>query len=373
MRDAAVSAMLPFFVESYANPSGAHAMARHARTAIEESREVVAAELGFGPHEVVFTGGGTESDNLAIGGVVAATRGRPVCPATEHHAVLHPVESQDGLVVAVHRDGSVDLGDLAEQLERARTDSRPVAIVSVMAVNNESGLITDLAAVREVMEGHAPEAVLHTDAVQGVNWVEPSTAFGPADLVSLSGHKFGGPKGVGVLAVRDHVRLAPQILGGGQEAERRSGTHNTAGIVGLATALGELGLTRTETNLRLTGERDRLADGVCQAVPGVTETVARSQRAAGILQLVIDGVESEALLVLLERGGVMASAASSCASGAMEPSHVLAAMGYDRVTAAGSLRLSLGWSTTRADIDRAIEVIPGAVSQLRTPVGLRSS
>ena len=369
MREVAVEAMLPFLRESYANPSGAHSMARHARTAIEESREVVATELGFSPHEVVFTSGGTESDNLALRGVVVATGGMAACAATEHHAVLHPVHSVDGLVIGVQRDGSVDFEDLARQLDHARSGGRPVAIVSVMVVNNETGLITDLRPVREVIDRHAPGAVLHTDAVQGVNWVDPLTAFESADLVSLSGHKFGGPKGVGVLAVRDHVRLAPQILGGGQEAERRSGTHNTAGIVALASALGELGRTRTDTNIRLARERDRLADGVCAAVPGVAETVDRAQRAAGIVQLVIQGIETEALLVLLERGGVMASAASSCASGAMEPSHVLAAMGYDRIAAAGSLRLSLGWSTTSEDIDRALEVIPPSIRQLRTPVG----
>jgi len=353
--------MLPYLTDEFANPSGAHTMARRSRAAIEEARDLVAAELGFGPHDIVFTSGGTESDNLAIAGVVAATGGGVVCPATEHHAVLHPVEGHGGHVVGVTSDGAVDLDALSDAL------SEEVALVSVMLVNNESGVIADLGAVRSVMDERAPNAVLHTDAVQGVNWVDVAAAVAPADLVSLSGHKFGGPKGVGVLAVRPGTPLSAQILGGGQEAERRSGTHNTGGIVALAHALVELGASRDTELGRLRSLRDRLADGLIDAIPDCSETVPRQGRAAGLLQLVIGGLESEALLVLLEKGDVMASAASSCASGAMDPSHVLAAMGVDRVAAAGSLRLSLGWCTEPWEIDQALEVIPSAVRQLRTP------
>jgi cysteine desulfurase len=362
MREVAVEAMLPFLRDEYGNPSGAHRMARTSRAAIDDAREGVADHLGFGPHDIVFTGGGTEADNLAVFGVAAATGLGVVCPATEHHAVLHPVEALGGHVVGVTPDGRVDLDELAGVL------GPTTGLVSVMLVNNESGVIADLVAVRTLIDELAPHAVLHTDAVQGVNWTDVARAAAPADLLSLSGHKFGGPKGVGVLAVRPGVQLSAQILGGGQEAERRSGTHNTAGIVAFGAALAELGRNRHDDITRLGVERDRLADGLVDAIPDCSETAPREGRAAGLAQLVIGGIESEALLLLLERGDVMASAASSCASGAIDPSHVLAAMGVDRVAAAGSLRLSLGWRTESWEIDRALEIIPPAVEQLRTPV-----
>jgi cysteine desulfurase len=363
MRDVAVQAMLPYLQDQFGNPSGGHRMARASRAAIDEARDAVAAQLGFSPHDIVFTGGGTEADNLAIRGVIEATGGVAVCPATEHHAVLHPVEAVGGRIARVLPDGSVDLDHLAEVLDPG------VSVVSVMLVNNESGVIADLAAVRAVIDECAPGAVLHTDAVQGVNWVDVAAAAAHVDLLSLSGHKFGGPKGTGVLAVRQGVPLSSQILGGGQEADRRSGTHNTAGIVALAAALTELGASRGQEIARIGAERDRLADGLAELIDGCHETTARVGRAAGLLQLVIAGLESEALLVLLDQAGVMASAASSCASGAMDPSHVLAAMGVDRISAAGSLRLSLGWCTRPWEIDRALEVIPEAVARLRRPVG----
>lgn len=363
MRESAIAAMMPYLRDEFGNPSGAHRMARTSRAAIDDAREVVADHLGFGPHDIVFTSGGTEADNLAIAGVVAATGGVAVCPATEHHAVLHPVEAVNGRIARVRSDGSVDLDHLAELLDD------DVAVVSVMSVNNESGQIADLPAVREVVDSCAPGAVLHTDAVQAINWLEPASAFECVDAVSLSGHKFGGPKGVGVLAVRRGVELVAQMLGGGQEAERRSGTHNTAGIVAFGAAMAELGECRSADIERLRAERDRLADGLVSLVPDCWETIGREERAAGLSQFVIEGIESEALLLLLERGDVMASAASSCASGAMDPSHVLAAMGIDRQSAAGSLRLSLGWCSETWEIDRALEIIPQAVAQLRSPVG----
>lgn len=363
MRPCAVEAMLPFLEAQFANPSGAHRMARASRAAIDDAREIAADALGFDPHGIVFTSGGTEADNLAVRGVAASTGTAAVCPATEHHAVLHPVEAVGGRFVNVDADGEVDLDHLAAQL---RPDAGPAAgLVSVMLVNNESGVVADLDAVAEVVRRCAPGALLHTDAVQGVNWTDVAAAARCADLLSLSGHKFGGPKGVGVLAVRPGVPLSAQHLGGGQEADRRSGTHNTAGIVALGAALAELTETRDADICRLAGLSARLGDGLAAAIDGCTETVARPRRAAGICQLLIEGIETEALLVLLDRFDVMASAAASCASGAMEPSHVLAAMGVDRVAAAGSLRLSLGWRTESWEIDRAVEAIPQCVEQLR--------
>ena len=232
-------------------------------------------------------------------------------------------------------------------------------------MNNESGRVVDLNPIADLRDRVAPGAMLHTDAVQGINWVDIREALRRVDMVSLSGHKFGAPKGVGALAIRPGLKLAPQLLGGGQESERRSGTHNTAGIVAFGAALECLAASRLSDIERLGRLSEQLSEGLISRIDGCSETISRGQRASGILQLVIQGIESEALLVLLERHGVMASAAASCASGAMDPSHVLAAMGFDRKTAAGSLRLSLGWCTEEWEIERALSVIPECVDAMR--------
>jgi cysteine desulfurase len=358
MRPEAVDAMLPFLTERYANPSGAHAMARDARLALDDARDVMAEALGCRPGEVVFTSGGTEGDNTAVFG---APTGGPaiVCSAIEHHAVLEPVHARGGRVVPVGRDGVIDLDALAASLDE------DVALVSVMLVNNEIGTIQPFEAITQLVRDHAPHAVLHTDAVQAFPWLDVATVAGGADLVAVSAHKFGGPKGVGALVVRDGVAFTPRQVGGGQERERRSGTHNVAGIVGLAAALRDAAATRTETVARVTALRDRLLRGLLDAVPGAERTGHPVERVAGSCSLTVDGVESEALLVLLDRAGVCASAASACASGAQQRSHVLAAMGGSASRAAGGLRLSLGWCSTDADVDAALDAVPAAVAQLR--------
>ncbi len=359
MRPESVEAMLPFLGARVGNPSGAHAAARAARQAIEEGREIVAATLGAEPGEVVFTGGGTEADNLAVTGVLARHGGIPVCSAVEHHAVLHPVEALGGRVVAVHADGRVDLGALDAALDTQ------VGVVSLMLVNNEVGVVQPLAEAAALVAERAPGAVVHTDAVQAFPWLDVATEARPAHLVAVSAHKFGGPQGVGALVVREGVALEPLLRGGGQERDRRSGTHNVAGIVGMGAAMAATVAQRTVTVARVGRLRDRLVDGLLSTVPGVTESGSRATKVAGTASLLIEGIESEALLVLLDQAGICATAASSCASGAMEPSHVLAAMGVPRALAYGSLRLSLGWTSTDADVERALEVIPGAVAQLR--------
>ena len=351
----ATVAMLPFLTQRYANPSGSHRFARDARRAVDEARDLVADVLGVAPGDVVFTGCGTESDNTAVLG----TGGTAVCAAAEHHAVLHPVEEHGGIVVGCDPTGHVDLDQLASAL------SPEVGVVSVMAVNNEVGTVTDLAAVAEVVRARAPQAVLHTDAVQAPCWLDLRSVAPLVDAMSFSGHKFGGPKGVGVLTVRDGVRLAPLVTGGGQERERRSGTHNVAGIVAFATALAETDADRHDENLRLGRLRDRLVDALAARVDGLVETVPRERKVAGSAHVCIEGIESESMLFLLDEAEVCASAASACASGAMEPSHVLAAMGVDRRLAAGALRMSLGATTTEADVDRAVDVVADAVARLR--------
>jgi cysteine desulfurase len=355
MRPAAVEAMLPFLTQRFANPSGSHRFARDARKAIDESRDVIAEALGVRPGEVVFTGCGTEADNTVVMGV----EGRVVCPAVEHHAVLHPVEHRGGTIVGVDAAGHVDLDRLDAALDA------DVALVSVMAVNNEVGTITDLAAVSELVRRRAPQALLHTDAVQAAHWLDLRAIAPLVDLMSLSAHKFGGPKGVGVLTVREGASVAPLMLGGGQERERRSGTHNVAGIVAMAAALTETDEQRAEANVRIAALRDRLVDGLQSRVEGASETVPRDRKVAGSAHVCFDGIESESLLFLLDEAEVCASAASACASGAMEPSHVLAAMGVPRERAQGALRMSLGHDTTEHEVDRAVDVVSDSVTRLR--------
>jgi cysteine desulfurase len=385
MRPAAIDAMLPFLDVRYANPSGAHRMARDARRAIDDARDVFAALIGAKPGEVVFTSGGTESDNLAVFGAglsgaagLTAAHGTVVCSAVEHHAVLDPVLALGGRTVGVDATGRLDLDDLVAVLEaeaaRAEAgESAGVRLVSLMAANNEVGTIQPLAEAAEIVRRLAPGAALHTDAVQAFCWTDVAALTSVADLVSLSAHKFGGPKGVGVLVVRDGVALTPRQMGGGQERGHRSGTQNVPGIVAAGVAAQLAADGRAAEIERIGKLRDRLLDGLAASVPGLLETGAvpgdggpdRRGRVAGTAHVCIEGVESEALLFLLERDDVYASAASSCSSGAMEASHVLSAMGVPADVRNGSLRLSLGWSTTDAEIDHALAVVPPAVERLR--------
>lgn len=359
LRPSVRAAMAPYLADDYANPSGGHAAARRARQAVDEARDTVAAVLGCQPGEVVFTSGGTESDNFAVLGAVRRHGGTAVCSSVEHHAVLHPVEHLGGRIVGVDGDGVIDLDALADALdERTR-------IVSVMAANNEVGTVQPLRRITRLVSKRAPQAWVHTDAVQAAAWLDLADIAKHCHLVSVTGHKLGGPKGAGALVVREGVTLEPLLFGGGQERDRRSGTHNVAGIVGLAAALVATAEERSVTNERVAVLRDRLVDGLLATVRDVHETVPRPLKVPGSAHVCIEGVESEALLYLLERAGVYASAASSCAAGAMEPSHVLLAMGVPKERAAGALRLTLGFASTDADVDRALAVVPAAVAQLR--------
>lgn len=361
MHPEAVEAMLPFLTDRFGNPSGSHSVARDARAALDDARDVVADALGAEPGEIVFTASGTEADNLALSGVQARRGGRVLCSAVEHHAVLHTARALGGTVVPVDADGIVDLDVLAAHLDPE------VSVVSVMLANNETGVIQPLEAIAAVVRERAPQAALHTDAVAAFPWLDVAalTAAAGADLVSVSAHKFGGPKGVGALVVRDGVRVAPIVHGGGQERDRRSGTSNVAGIAGMAIAM-QLTLTRRQVTVaRVSALRDRLADGLLATVPGARETGRRDAKVAGNCHLRFEGVESEALLVLLDDAGVCAAAGSACASGALEPSHVLTAMGIAGDEALTSVRLSLGAGTTEADVDLALKVVPDAVARLR--------
>jgi cysteine desulfurase len=368
MRSEAVAAMLPFLTDRFGNPSGGHGAARDARTALDDAREVVAAALAVDPGDVVFTSGGTEADNLAVFGALGAGDrpiGPIVCTAMEHHAVLNACRAAsihfglDLREVPSDAAGVVDLDRLAEAC------TAEVSLVSVMAVNNEIGTIQPLDEVAALVHAQSPDAVVHTDGVQVVPWLDPAKQCQAADLTAISAHKFGGTKGVGALIARSGVPLAPLLHGGGQERERRSGTPDVAGIVAMAEALRLTGDQRAETVARVAALRDRLLDGLIDQVDGAVATAEGSATVAGIAHLRVPGVESEALLVLLDQAGVAASAGASCSSGAVEPSHVLLAMGLTREEAASGIRFSLGHATTAEEIDLALAAVPEAVSQLR--------
>ncbi|HEY7627845.1 MAG TPA: aminotransferase class V-fold PLP-dependent enzyme, partial [Ilumatobacteraceae bacterium] len=252
MRADAVAAMLPYLTEDFANPSGSHRFARQVRKSIDEARDDVADVLGCRPGEVIFTSGGTEADNTAIFGALQRRHGVAVCPAVEHHAVLHAVESRAGRLVAVDHSGHVDLEAVADAL--SATDD--VAVVSVMTVNNEVGTITDLEAVAAVVRHAAPTAIFHTDAVQAASWLDLRSITPHVDLLALSAHKFGGPKGVGLLMARGGADFEPLLVGGGQERERRSGTHNVGGIIAMAVALRAADDERERENKRIATLRD---------------------------------------------------------------------------------------------------------------------
>ncbi len=370
LRPEALEAMLPFLQGSFGNPSGQHAQARAAKTAVEEAREEVAAALGAKPAEIVFTGGGTEADNLAVKGAARSARDRGVgdgvvTTAIEHHAVLHSCDrlGRDGFrvtKVGVDAGGLVDLDALAAALDDRTT------VVSVMLANNEIGTVQPLADVAAVMAERAPRAVLHTDAVQAAAWLDVAATAVDAALIAVSAHKFGGPKGVGALVVRKGARLVPVIDGGGQERDLRSGTHNVAGIVGMAAALTATVARRTEEVPRVGRLRDRLAAGIAAGLPdgAVRGNGDTAVKLVNNCHLAFPDVEAEALLLLLDRDGVCASAGSSCASGALEPSHVLAAMGLPVELARASVRLTVGWPTTEAEIDEAVAVITAGVDRL---------
>ncbi len=377
MRPEAVAAMLPFLSDHPGNPSGSHTVARQAKSALEAARETVAEVLGCRPDEVVFTAGGTEADNLAIkGGARAARRAAGldgvVTTAFEHKGVLaaaHRLETEGFRVVecAVTGEGLVDLDVLAASLDE-RT-----AIVSVMGVNNEVGTIQPLPEVAALVRALAPHARLHTDSVQAVPWVDVAVLAAAFDLIAISGHKFGGPKGVGALVVRNGTALDAEIEGGGQERGLRAGTVNVAGAVAFATALRITDERRAEETARIAGLRDRLEAGLVAAVPDAFVNGARDRRTAGHLHIGFPGVESEALLVLLDQQGLCVAAGSSCSSGATEISHVLAAMGFAVDRASASIRLSLGYVSTDADVDHALALHPGrGCAAARAGVGMTS-
>ena len=372
MRPEAIAAMEPFLADHPGNPSGAHGAARATKTALEEARETVAAVCGCRPHEVVFTGSGSEADNLGVKGAAWAARSRDpgldgvVTSGIEHKAVLGAcgrLEREGFRVFEVPATGGgvVDLDVLAGVLDE-RT-----AVVAVMLVNNETGVRQPVDEIARLVRDIAPRAVVHTDAVQAPQWLDLAAATAEVPLAAISGHKFGGPKGVGALVVRDGTELVPLVEGGGHEMGLRAGTQNVAGIVAFATALRITHAQRAEEIARIAALRDELERGLSAQVPGFAVNGAAAARVAGILHCTFDDVEAETLLLALDQQGVMAASGSACSSGAVDPSHVLLAMGMPRERALSSVRFSLGYASTPADVAAALAIVPEVVAKLRVP------
>ncbi len=347
--------MMPWFTDHHANPTASHRRGRRARQALDDARAVIGEATGFERGEILFTGGGTESDNLAIG------RGHPpgtvVVGATEHPAILEPAERQGGKVAQANAHGVVDVAAVMEHVDDA------TEVVSVMAVNNELGVIQPVSDIADAVHAVAPNALVHSDAVQALPWLDLAAATVGVDMLSVTGHKLGGPQGVGAVAVRDGSMPEPMLVGGGQERERRAGTQNVAGIVGFAAAVQAAMNDREERLARIDRLAERLLSGLMTSIDGLRPTVPQDKRVQGIVHVLVPGVQSEPLLFLLDQQDMACSAASSCASGAQGASHVLSAMDLD-TSGCAPLRLSLGWSTTDEEIDTALRLIPQAVEQL---------
>ncbi len=363
-----LEAMMPYLTEHFGNPNSLHTFGRVARKAVDEAREQIAALLHCHPSELVFTSGGTESINLALRGVAAAYRDKGnhiVTTAIEHHAVLHTCKAleEQGFVVTylpVDEHGLVTPEQVAEAVT-GRT-----ILVSVMHANNEIGTIEPIAEIAQAVKEKRPEVLVHTDAVQTVGHIPVDISELGVDLLSFAAHKFYGPKGVGGLFVRRGTKLVPQLTGGGQERNRRSGTENVAGIVGMAKALA-LAVEEMATEMpRLQALRDELIAGVLARIPESRLNGHPTQRLPHNAHFCFRGVESETLLLQLDWHGIAASSGSACSSGSLEPSHVLLALGLPYDWVLGSLRLTLGRFTTREDIQRVLEVLPNLVAKLRS-------
>ena len=370
LRPEVAAAMAEVHASPLGNPTGSHPPAQRARRLLEDARDEVATFFGRDPGEVVFTSGGTESANLAVLGVAETTlreRGEAVvlCSAVEHPAVRESAKAAAKAGVDV-RELPVDERGVLDPEALARTLSSRTTLVAVMTANNETGVIEPVAQVVEAVRRRAPQARVFTDAVQAAPFLNLAEVTAGADLVSVSAHKVGGPVGTGALGVSPGVALGARQHGGGQERERRSGTQDVAGAVGLATALRLAAAERDAATTRVAALRDRLCDGLLGVTEGAHRTVPAGVAVLpGHLHLCVPGVEREELLVALGAEGVCASGGSSCASGALEPSHVLAAMGVAPGLAAGAVRFTLGYGTTDADVDRALAVVPAVVAALR--------
>lgn len=354
--------MIPHYVEYYGNPSSIYSVGRDSEVAITKARQTVADCLGCTPNEIIFTSGGSESDNMAIRGIAKAKgKGHIITTAIEHHAVLHTVQDLEkqgfeATYLPVDKDGLVSVEDVKNAI---REDT---ILITVMYANNEIGTIQPIAEIAQL--AREKKIPFHTDAVQAAGHIPINVTEMKIDMLSLSAHKFGGPKGTGVLYVRRGLRCMPLITGGAQERNKRAGTENIAGIIGCAEAL-KLSLSECEAEeKRLTKLRDRLIDGILE-IPCTRLNGSRDKRLAGNVNISVEYIEGESLILLLDLNGICASSGSACTTGSLDPSHVLLALGLPHEVAHGSLRLSLGKDNTDADVDYILEVLPKVVERLR--------
>lgn len=358
-------AMRPFFLESYGNPSSIYTFARVPKTAIKKAREKVASVLGCRSHEVYFTSGGTESDNWAIKGIARGngSKGKHIISTrVEHHAVLHTLEKLgkegfDVTLLEVDRVGMISLKDLQDAI---RPDT---VLVTIMTANNETGTVMPIREIGRICREKG--IFFHTDAVQAVGSLPLDVNEMNVDALSLSAHKFYGPKGVGALYVRGGIIIENLMDGGAQEKGRRAGTENVAGIVGLSRALELASEEREVTMERTAALRDRLIEGLLSIPLSKLNGPAGDMRLPNNVNISFDGIEGEELLLTLDLEGIMASSGSACTSGALDPSHVLMAMGNDRELSRGSLRLTLGKGNTEQDVDRVIGKVTEIVEKQR--------
>jgi cysteine desulfurase len=377
-----LDAMVPYYTEKYGNPSSVHAWGRAAHQGMEGARRQVASVLGCRPREIVFTSGGTESDNLAMKGVAWAFRrtkderrrtnddgaspangpGHIIISAIEHHAIIHSAEELEHFgfevtTVPVDRYGIVDPAEVARAM---RPDT---VLVSIMYANNEIGTIQPVRAIADI--AHRGGAYFHTDAVQGGAYLPLKVDELGVDLLSLSAHKFYGPKGVGILYVRNGTNIVPIQHGGSQESRRRASTENVPGIVGLGAALARAHANLEVEGAYVRGLRDRLITGIQERIPGSHLMGHETERLPNNANFCIEGIEAETLLLKLDMRGIGASSGAACASGSTEPSHVLRALGVPRDLAEGSLRLTLGLDNTAEDIEYTLDVLESCVAELR--------
>lgn len=366
LRAEARAVMEPFLSDNFANASSVYCLAQEARSALDEARATVADGLGCHPSEIIFTSGGTESNNAAIKGVAFARqeRGRHlITSAIEHHAVLLPMQElaeRFGFEVTVL---PVDRGGVVEA-ERVAAAMRPATtLVSIMWANNEIGTIQPVEQIAELTQARGIS--FHVDAVQAAGTLPIDLSRTPIDLLSISAHKFYGPKGVGALYVRRGTPWWPLLTGGGQERNRRAGTENVAGIVGMARALELACAEQAATNRQVGGLRDELIERVCSRIPGTVVNGDRERRLPNNVNLSFAGVHGESLLVGLDLAGIMASSGSACTSGSLEPSHVLQALGLAREQTQASLRLTVGRDNTAEEIARTVDVLERLVARLR--------
>lgn len=365
VREEVLQEILPYFREYYGNASSIYSIAKESKKALEAARAKVAAAIGATPDEIYFTAGGSESDNMALRGVVNASKKEKkhiITTKIEHHAILHTAEFLETKGVDVTYLNVDEFGKISlEELENA---IRPeTVLISVMFANNEIGTIQPIAEIGEIAKKHG--VLFHTDAVQAVGHVPIDVEKLQVDLLSMSGHKLGAPKGIGAIYIRKGTRISPLIFGGAQEKKLRAGTENIAGIVGLGKA-AELAVDEMEeTTKKLTALRDKLIHGILESIPDSRLNGHPTDRLPGNCNISFSYIEGESLLLLLDALGIAASSGSACTSGSLDPSHVLMAIGLPHEIAHGSLRLTIDRENTEEQVDFILEKLPGLVQRLR--------